>query len=88
MTTTLLLRRAAARQAATALSIVRYRPYSGQKPEEVDPQLDGYPQLPLVSRQHLPAKGWWDQQMRRNFGDTVSSSVLAHTPKKTSSQRA
>ena len=40
--------------------------------EEIDPQLNGYPQLPLVSRQYLPATGWWDNQMRRNFGDTVS----------------
>ncbi|KAG6821296.1 hypothetical protein H0H93_000157 [Arthromyces matolae] len=39
--------------------------------EEVDPQLDGYPQLPFVSRQHLPPTGWQDPIMRRNFGDTL-----------------
>ncbi|KDQ57324.1 hypothetical protein JAAARDRAFT_178979 [Jaapia argillacea MUCL 33604] len=36
-----------------------------------DPQLDGYPRLPYVSRQYLPAKGWWDPQMRRNYGDIL-----------------
>jgi hypothetical protein len=41
---------------------------------EPDPQLNGYPELPNVSRQYLPPYGWWDQQMRRNFGDTVSLS--------------
>jgi NADH dehydrogenase (ubiquinone) 1 beta subcomplex subunit 8 len=42
--------------------------------QEVDPQLAGYPQLPYVNRQRLPAKGWDDPQMRRNFGDTVRTS--------------
>ena len=41
---------------------------------EKDPQLGDYPQLPNVSRQNLPPTGWWDNQMRRNFGDTVSRS--------------
>lgn len=52
----------------------RSRHYATPAPfkEEVDPQLNGYPQLPFTSRQNLPAKGWWDQQMRRNFGDPVS----------------
>ncbi|KAI6108073.1 Ndufb8, NADH dehydrogenase 19kDa subunit [Pisolithus sp. B1] len=36
-----------------------------------DPQLAGYPELPWVSNQSLPARGWWDQQERRNFGDPV-----------------
>ena len=40
-------------------------------PDDPDPQLAGYPQLPNVSRQTLPARGWWDMQMRRNMGDTV-----------------
>ncbi|KAI0322753.1 Ndufb8, NADH dehydrogenase 19kDa subunit [Amylostereum chailletii] len=39
--------------------------------KDVDPQLNGYPQLPDVSRQTLPPKGWWDMQMRRNIGDTL-----------------
>ena len=39
---------------------------------EPDPQLNGYPELPNISRLYLPAKGWWDVQQRRNFGDTVS----------------
>ncbi|KII85042.1 hypothetical protein PLICRDRAFT_145690 [Plicaturopsis crispa FD-325 SS-3] len=38
---------------------------------ELDPQLNGYPELPNVSRQYLPPKGWWDPQMRRNFGELL-----------------
>ncbi|TFK49958.1 hypothetical protein OE88DRAFT_1719366 [Heliocybe sulcata] len=40
-------------------------------PEMEDPQLNGYPRLPYVSRQYLPPRGWDDPQMRRNFGDTL-----------------
>ncbi|KAH9838272.1 uncharacterized protein C8Q71DRAFT_806993 [Rhodofomes roseus] len=40
------------------------------KPEH-DPQLGDYPDLPYVSRQRLPALGWDDKQMRRNFGDPL-----------------
>ena len=47
------------------------RSYSAFTQKELDPQLDGYPQLPDTSRQSLPPRGWWDMQMRRNFGDTV-----------------
>ncbi|KAH8822960.1 hypothetical protein DL96DRAFT_1410787, partial [Flagelloscypha sp. PMI_526] len=36
-----------------------------------DPQLQGYPQLPDVSRQRLPPLGWDDVQNRRNIGDTL-----------------
>ena len=43
--------------------------------KELDPQLNGYPQLPDVSRQTLPPRGWWDIQMRRNLGDTVCLSL-------------
>jgi hypothetical protein len=43
------------------------------KPQEKDPQLGDYPDLPWISNQELPARGWWDQQMRRNFGDPVST---------------
>jgi hypothetical protein len=50
-----------------------------QSSEEVDPQLNGYPQLPFVSRQYLPAKGWQDQLLRRNFGDTVSLDFPTHS---------
>jgi hypothetical protein len=49
----------------------RLRAYSPLAQKELDPQLNGYPQLPAISRQSLPAKGWWDIQMRRNLGDTV-----------------
>jgi hypothetical protein len=55
------------------------------KPEP-DPQLNGYPELPNVSKQRLPPTGWWDQQNRRDFGETVNSlrwifdHWLIHTP--------
>ena len=52
------------------------RSYSARTQKELDPQLDGYPQLPDISRQTLPPRGWWDNQMRRNFGDTVCQSFL------------
>lgn len=42
------------------------------KPHEKDPQLADYPQLPWISNQSLPPRGWWDTQERRNFGDPVS----------------
>jgi hypothetical protein len=51
------------------------RSYASQA-QEADPQLADYPRLPWVSRQALPPKGWWDPQMRRNFGDTVRPSPV------------
>lgn len=63
-------RRAIAQRAAT-------RPYVTKPPnpevpdyDSVDPVPD-YPELPWVSRQNLPAKGWDDMLLRRNYGDTV-----------------
>ncbi|KAJ9111540.1 hypothetical protein QFC20_002513 [Naganishia adeliensis] len=38
---------------------------------EPDPQLDGYPELPYVSIQKRVAKGWWDNQERKNFNETL-----------------
>lgn len=58
------------------LSPLSWRAYATPatfKPQEKDPQLGDYPDLPWVSNQELPARGWWDQQMRRNFGDPVST---------------
>jgi hypothetical protein len=54
-----------------SLLLPRLRHYSQLAQKELDPQLNGYPQLPNVSRQSLPVHGWWDFQMRRNRGDTV-----------------
>jgi NADH dehydrogenase (ubiquinone) 1 beta subcomplex subunit 8 len=54
-----------------SLLLPRLRPYSRLAQKELDPQLNGYPRLPNVSRQSLPPHGWWDPQMRRNRGDTV-----------------
>lgn len=36
--------------------------------------VDGYPELPYVSIQKRVAKGWWDNQERKNFNETVSRS--------------
>ena len=51
------------------------RTYASQA-QEADPQLADYPRLPWVSHQRLSPKGWWDPQMRRNFGDTVRPSHI------------
>lgn len=51
------------------------RPYAtpvDYKPQEKDPQLGDYPQLPFVSTQLRPPQGWWDLQMRRNYGEVAS----------------
>ncbi|RXW25589.1 hypothetical protein EST38_g210 [Candolleomyces aberdarensis] len=39
--------------------------------QEVDPQLEGYPQLPFIQRGTLPARGWDDMLERRNFGEPI-----------------
>ena len=62
---------AASRWSPQSAKVRHYAVPSTYSKEEPDPQLNGYPQLPWVSRQHLPAYGWQDPLMRRNFGDTV-----------------
>ena len=42
---------------------------------EKDPQLGDYPDI-QTSNQLLPAKGWWDPQARRNYGDPVSRDMF------------
>jgi len=71
--TTIALRRVAGAVSRLSPSQIRHyaMPSIHPKEEEVDPQLNGYPQLPWVSRQRLPAFGWQDPLLRRNFGDTV-----------------
>jgi hypothetical protein len=39
--------------------------------KEEDPQLEGYPKTPAISRQYAAPTGWTDNQERRNFGDVV-----------------
>ncbi|KAG5339806.1 hypothetical protein C0989_003486 [Termitomyces sp. Mn162] len=65
MSLALALRRAAARPRLLS------RCASTAAKHEPDPQLDGYPQLPFVSRQRLTPYGWQDPLMRRNFGDAL-----------------
>ena len=57
-------------------TLLRTRTYSAFTQKKIDPQLNGYPQLPNESRQSLPPHGWWDIQMRRNYGDTVLHSFF------------
>ncbi|WWC70070.1 uncharacterized protein I206_104016 [Kwoniella pini CBS 10737] len=42
--------------------------------EEIDPQLNGYPQLPNISNQQREPFGWWDRQERKNFGEVMHES--------------
>ncbi len=46
-------------------------PLTTTMPEDDDPQLADYPRLPFVSKQTRPARGWEDQQFRRNYGEPV-----------------
>ncbi|WVR06962.1 hypothetical protein IAU60_003998 [Kwoniella sp. DSM 27419] len=48
-----------------------YIPQNLAPGQEVDPQLNGYPQLPYVSIQQRQAFGWWDRQERKNFGEVM-----------------
>ncbi|KAF9223771.1 Ndufb8, NADH dehydrogenase 19kDa subunit [Gyrodon lividus] len=77
---------------STTKSLRWSRTASTSATQEKDPQLGDYPDLPWLSNQTLQPRGWWDQQMRRNFGDPVHeneevlsmwgpdiSAVLPHT---------
>jgi len=63
--------------------VTRRRAYANAQPttsedESTTPEADlEYPQVPNVSRQHLPPKGWQDNLMRRNEGDAVRFSIYA-----------
>ncbi|KAJ1677747.1 hypothetical protein EV182_005522, partial [Spiromyces aspiralis] len=35
------------------------------------PQIGEYPNLPWINAQTRPQLGWWDRQMRRNFGEPL-----------------
>ncbi|GFZ43895.1 hypothetical protein JCM24511_01615 [Saitozyma sp. JCM 24511] len=69
-------RRCVTTHAPTTSSAPKYELSSETAPharsgEEIDPQLNGYPQLPYVSLQTREPFGWWDQQERKNFGEVV-----------------
>ncbi|WVQ72488.1 hypothetical protein IAR50_002043 [Cryptococcus sp. DSM 104548] len=42
--------------------------------QELDPQLNGYPQLPDETLQRRQPLGWWDMQERKNFGEVIHES--------------
>ncbi|KAF9560475.1 hypothetical protein CPC08DRAFT_708033 [Agrocybe pediades] len=68
-----LVRRAVATRLAARTRAIAptSRLYSTPTDQEPDPQLNGYPQLPWKSRQHLKPLGWDDNLTRRNFGDPL-----------------
>ncbi|TYJ54138.1 hypothetical protein B9479_005236 [Cryptococcus floricola] len=69
------VRPAASRFASTSpkLSIAN-ETYPLPPGQEVDPQLNGYPQLPNETLQKRQPFGWWDVQERKNFGEVVHES--------------
>ena len=57
--------------------------YTGFKSKEVQEldeglKLGDYPNLPWISAQERPPKGWWDNQDRRNKEDPVRCGQLGH----------
>lgn len=60
----------AARRAAPRLVRTYATPVEFKQPK-IDPQLGEYPHLPPISAQRRPPKGWWNNQERRNFGETL-----------------
>ncbi|KAG7451253.1 uncharacterized protein BT62DRAFT_884024 [Guyanagaster necrorhizus] len=67
-----------ARRAARVTSVARLTAALALRPRTYaieaakDPESnDDYPKVPSVSRQYLPATGWQDPLLRRNFGDPV-----------------
>ncbi|KAH9481609.1 hypothetical protein JR316_0006136 [Psilocybe cubensis] len=72
MSSSIIRRAVIARPALRCRTVVNsVRSYATPSNEEIDPQLNGYPQLPWKSRQELPPLGWQDPLYRRNFGDTL-----------------
>jgi NADH dehydrogenase (ubiquinone) 1 beta subcomplex subunit 8 len=66
------LRSVRPKQLAQAILSRQYATPVEYKPQEKDPQLGDYPQLPFVSTQLRSPLGWWDVQMRRNYGEVAS----------------
>ncbi|KAG8685443.1 hypothetical protein FRC08_013104 [Ceratobasidium sp. 394] len=67
-----MLRSLAIRRVVPRAALVRtYATPVEFKQPKGDPQLGEYPQLPPISAQRRPPKGWWNEQERRNFGETV-----------------
>ncbi|KAF8907312.1 hypothetical protein CPB84DRAFT_1844011 [Gymnopilus junonius] len=73
MNSTNIVRRAVASRSVARHSTIlnTTRRYASTQKEEVDPQLNGYPQLPFVSRGALKPLGWDDNLTRTNFGETI-----------------
>lgn len=64
-------RRVAAQRAFPLRSYATQPPHAETESYETKDPVPDYPDLPWVSRQTLPAKGWDDMLLRRNYGDTV-----------------
>ncbi|RUS31088.1 hypothetical protein BC938DRAFT_478488 [Jimgerdemannia flammicorona] len=53
-------------------SVLAVRPQSTQpRVKYDDPQIGDYPNLPWVNAQTRAPSGWFDNQDRRNFGETI-----------------
>ncbi|KAG8726767.1 hypothetical protein FRC12_023101 [Ceratobasidium sp. 428] len=67
-----MLRSATIRRVVPRAALVRtYATPIEFKQPKIDPQLGEYPQLPAISAQRRPPKGWWNEQERRNFGEAI-----------------
>ncbi|WVO16148.1 hypothetical protein L204_103818 [Cryptococcus depauperatus] len=64
----------ASRLASTTKMSVANEQFPLPPGEEIDPQLNGYPQLPDETLQKRYPFGWWDMQERKNFGEVVHES--------------
>lgn len=55
------------------MEITRFAGYKSGRVQNIDEglKLGDYPELPWRSAQELPARGWWDNQDRRNKEDPV-----------------
>ncbi|KAJ1933186.1 hypothetical protein EC988_009203 [Linderina pennispora] len=58
--------------ARQALMGVRFQSqYKAKLYVDPEPQIGDYPNLPQRFAEDRPQRGWWDRQMRRNFGEPI-----------------
>ncbi|ESK94712.1 nadh dehydrogenase 1 beta subcomplex [Moniliophthora roreri MCA 2997] len=73
----------ASRLATRSLVARRYAstgPAAFSKDLNTDPEpLTEYPDVQAINRQYLPPLGWQDQQLRRNFGDSLHEQDELHS---------
>ncbi|CAD6564682.1 MAG: hypothetical protein CYPHOPRED_004618 [Cyphobasidiales sp. Tagirdzhanova-0007] len=67
-------RRAASSTSVTPAQTPQIVPTQDEIDNDVQLAGLGYPQLPAISRQLRPSKGWWDQQERINHNEVLAES--------------